>query len=89
MQKTALLILSLSVCLQQSQQQHSNFCMQAALSAAKQERRSVQCATLHVDSSNTPAVQLYTAFGFEQDGFLENYYSEGSHAFKMLYNLSI
>ena len=63
--------------------------MQEVLTAAKQERRSLQCATLHVDCSNTAAVELYKSFGFQQDGYLENYYSEGSHAFKMIYNFGI
>ena len=62
------------------------FCIQAAINAAKQERRSIQCATLHVDCSNIAAIELYKSFGFQQDSYLKNYYSEGSHAYLLIYN---
>lgn len=61
--------------------------LQVSISAAKSQRHSIQCASLHVDTSNEPAVKLYTSFGFKQDAFLTDYYASGSHALKMLYTI--
>jgi ribosomal protein S18 acetylase RimI-like enzyme len=42
------------------------------------------CATLHVDPRNEAAIKLYTSLGFELDGVLEDYYSLGCPAHKLI-----
>ena len=58
-------------------------CLQEALSVAKQQRRSVQCANLHVETANAAALALYTSLGFREDAHLQDYYAAGCHALHM------
>lgn len=44
------------------------------------------CATLHVDPRNEAAIKLYKFLGFELDGVLEDYYSPGCPAHKLILN---
>lgn len=44
-------------------------------------------ATLHVDPRNEAAIKLYTALNFKLDGVLEDYYSLGRPAHKLILNL--
>ena len=57
--------------------------MQECLDRAKKDRH-VLCAGLHVDPKNEAARKLYQGMGFEIDGVLEDYYSLGRPAWKML-----
>jgi ribosomal protein S18 acetylase RimI-like enzyme len=50
---------------------------------ARAERR-VLCASLHVDATNTAALELYRRAGFAQDGVIDSYYGPGRHALKLL-----
>lgn len=58
--------------------------LSAAASPAKRGARPPLALTLHVDPANAGAVALYRAAGFADDGFLENYYSPGRAAARML-----
>eukprot|EP00879_Flechtneria_rotunda_P009293 GHRR01009729.1.p1 GENE.GHRR01009729.1~~GHRR01009729.1.p1 ORF type:complete len:185 (+),score=71.39 GHRR01009729.1:164-718(+) len=60
--------------------------LRAALHLAKSERGAL-CATLHVDTINTPALALYGRAGFQQDGLIEDYYRPGKHAYKLIADL--
>lgn len=60
--------------------------LQAVLRLTVAERR-IQCATLHVDASNTPALGLYGKAGFVKDGMIEDYYGHGRHAYKLIADL--
>jgi ribosomal protein S18 acetylase RimI-like enzyme len=60
--------------------------LQECLSMARKERK-VVCAGLHVDPQNEGARKLYQSLGFKIDGVLQDYYSPGRPAWKMLKDL--
>ncbi|GLI64804.1 hypothetical protein VaNZ11_008211, partial [Volvox africanus] len=60
--------------------------MQAVLRMAATQRRSIS-STLHVALDNEPAVKLYRSLGYKEDGLLEDYYTPGRHAYKMICDL--
>ncbi len=63
----------------------SESCQAPVQEALRVARRS--CATLHVDPRNKAAMKLYHSLGFELDGILEDYYSPGWPAHKLLLKL--
>lgn len=60
--------------------------LQNCIDGAKRERK-VVCAGLHVDPQNDAARKLYQKLGFKMDGVLQDYYSSGRPAWKMLKSL--
>jgi len=47
-------------------------------------RKFALAVSLHVEPTNAPALQLYTAHGFEKDAVVDNYYGPGRPAWRLL-----
>ena len=47
-------------------------------------RKFALAVSLHVEPTNAPALQLYTAHGFKKDAVVENYYGRGRQAWRLL-----
>lgn len=55
--------------------------LEAVRKACRDSR--VESMTLHVDTSNQAAINLYAKLGFLSEGKVCDYYSKGRHAYKM------